>query len=87
VGVLSSRGGRVILLTTPYYSTGEQPDGQPWPEDEPSRVDKYNALLREVASENPTKVFVLDLNSIVDPDAHYHQPSAMSPCASQTEST
>jgi peptidoglycan/LPS O-acetylase OafA/YrhL len=73
VRVLSSGGGKVILLTTPYYSTGEQPDGQPWPEDDPSRVDRFNALLREVASENPTKVFVLDLNAIVDPGAGFQQ--------------
>ena len=32
VKTLTSRGGKVILLTTPYYSSGEQPNGLPWPE-------------------------------------------------------
>jgi hypothetical protein len=73
VKVLSSRGGKVILLTTPYYSTGEQPDGLPWPEDVPSRVDTYNAMLREVARENPANVFVLNLNAIVDPQGRFQE--------------
>ncbi len=73
VKVLSSRGGKVVLLSTPYYSTGEQPDGLVWPEDDPARVNEYNAMLREVASENPTKVFFLNFNAIADPHGHYQQ--------------
>jgi peptidoglycan/LPS O-acetylase OafA/YrhL len=73
VKVLSSRGGKVVLLSTPFYSTGEQPDGLSWQEDDPVRVDRYNAILREVASEHPTKVFFLNFNAIVDPNGHYQQ--------------
>ena len=71
VHVLTAEGGRVVFLTTPYYSTGEQPDGLPWPEDDPARVDEYNAMIRQVASENPGEVSVLDLNKIADPDGHF----------------
>ncbi len=71
VEVLSAGGGKVVLLTTPYYDTGEQPDGQPWPEDNPARVDEYNAMLRRVAAQHPGVVYVLDLNKIADPDGHF----------------
>jgi hypothetical protein len=73
VSVLTSRGGKVVLMTTPYYSTGEQPNGLPWPEDNPARVDQYNAMVRQVAAENNGKVFVLDLNKLVDPDGHFQE--------------
>ncbi len=71
VEVLSAGGGKVVFLTTPYYDTGEQPDGQPWPEDNPTRVDEYNAMLRHVAAQHPGVVYVLDLNKIADPDGHF----------------
>jgi peptidoglycan/LPS O-acetylase OafA/YrhL len=71
VEVLSAGGGKVVFLTTPYYDTGEQPNGQPWPEDDPARVDEYNAMLRQVAAQHPGVVYVLDLNKIADPDGHF----------------
>ncbi len=71
VEVLSAGGGKVVFLTTPYYDTGEQPDGQPWPEDDPARVDEYNAMLRRVASQHPGVVYVLNLNKIADPEGHF----------------
>ena len=66
VRVLTAAGGRVVFLTTPYFSTGEQPSGQAWPEDDPARVDAYNAMLRRVASMHPGVVSVFDLNGIMD---------------------
>ena len=33
VAILSSGGARVALFTAPYFRTGEQPDGSPWPQD------------------------------------------------------
>ena len=55
VQTLTSRGGKVILMTTPYYSTGEQPDGQPWPEDNPERVNLYNDMIRQAAANSPAR--------------------------------
>ena len=46
-------GGRVVLATTPYYRRGPAPGGGTWPEDEPARVDRFNALLREAAARHP----------------------------------
>ena len=44
VDVASSGGAPVVLFTAPCYDSGEQSDGAPWPEDQPARVDAYNAL-------------------------------------------
>jgi hypothetical protein len=71
VRVLSSHGGKVVFLTSPYYDSGTQPDGQLWPEDEPARVDVYNSLLRQVAADHPGVAYVIDLNQIADPNGHY----------------
>ena len=71
VAALSSTGARVVLATTPYYSSGETLNGGAWPEDAPWRVQRFNAMLRQVAAEHAGVVSVLDLNKIVDPEGHY----------------
>jgi peptidoglycan/LPS O-acetylase OafA/YrhL len=77
IDVLGSRGASVVLLTTPYYESGRQPDGAPWPEDEPSRVSIDNSIIRRVAGEAGTatggrkKVTVFDLGGLVSPGGHY----------------
>ena len=71
VRTLTSRGGRVLLLTSPYYMTGEQPDGDPWPEDNPQRVNELNAMLKSVAAGDPSQVAVFDLNQLVDPSGRF----------------
>ena len=69
--VLGSTGATVVLLTAPYYRQPEQTDGQPWPEDDPARVDAYNSLLRQVATPVHGRVVVADLGSRLDPGGHY----------------
>ncbi len=71
VKVLTTKGGKVVLLTSPYYDTGEQPNGAPWPEDDPARVQLFNSMLRQVAADFPGQVSVIDLNALVDPDGTY----------------
>jgi peptidoglycan/LPS O-acetylase OafA/YrhL len=71
VATLSSTGARVVLATTPYYSSGETLDGSPWPEDAPWRVKQFNVMLRHVAANHPGVVSVLDFNRIVDPQDRY----------------
>ena len=53
IAAAAATGGRVVLATTPYYRRGARPDGGTWPEDEPARVDRFNALLREAAARHP----------------------------------
>ncbi len=63
--VLGSRGATVVLLTSPYYSSGSMPSGGIWPEDQTSRVDIDNSTMRTVADSIGGRVFVYDLNLVV----------------------
>ena len=49
IDVLGSRGAHVVLLTSPFYDTGLQPSGLPWPEDDPSRVVTDNQIIESMA--------------------------------------
>ena len=71
VDVVSARGGRVALVTSPYYKRGEQPNGEPWPQDDPARVNRWNALLREVAARRPGSVVVIDLGAHLSPGGKF----------------
>jgi peptidoglycan/LPS O-acetylase OafA/YrhL len=71
VNVATSQGARMVMLTAPCYDSGEQPNGQPWPEDQLARVLAYNKLVREVVSANPEKTSLLDLYSMVCPGGHF----------------
>jgi hypothetical protein len=44
--VLGATGARLVVATEPYNRRGEQPDGSLYPEDQPDRVTRWNALLR-----------------------------------------
>jgi hypothetical protein len=68
IHIAGSRGARVVLLTAPYTHRAERPDGGLYSEDQPSRVDAWNVLLRKVAAENPSQATVLDLNKRACPD-------------------
>jgi peptidoglycan/LPS O-acetylase OafA/YrhL len=50
ISVLGSRGAHVVLLTSPYYDTGLQPSGAPWPEDDPARVNVDNQIIESMAT-------------------------------------
>jgi lysophospholipase L1-like esterase len=71
VSIASSRGARVVLFTAPCYASGEQPDGTPWPEDQPARVQAYNSIVRQVGAANPATTTVFDLYSLVCPHGQY----------------
>jgi peptidoglycan/LPS O-acetylase OafA/YrhL/lysophospholipase L1-like esterase len=73
INALRSTGAAVVLLTAVYYQQPEQADGSTWPEDDPQRVDRYNALLRQAAAEAGSGVTVADLNAHLDPGGHYVQ--------------
>jgi peptidoglycan/LPS O-acetylase OafA/YrhL len=63
VDVLGAGEATVAMTTAPYFLRGERPDGGRWPEDDPARVDRFNAIVRNVASRHPGEVAVLDLNA------------------------
>ncbi|KUI44058.1 hypothetical protein AU197_21440 [Mycobacterium sp. IS-1590] len=68
--ILSSTGARVVVTTEPYNRRAEKRDGSLYPEDDPDRVDDWNALLRS-AVKYRTNVTVLDLNRKLGPNGGY----------------
>ena len=71
VTLATNAGSHVVLLTAPYFQSGEQPDGQPLPEDQPRRVDIYNRLVAEVAASNAHSTELVDLHALVSPGGHF----------------
>ncbi len=71
VQIATAKGALMVFMTKPCQSTGEQPDGAPWPQDSAARQAAYNDLLRKVAARHPDQVYVQDLNSYVCPGGTY----------------
>ncbi|HEY5385469.1 MAG TPA: acyltransferase family protein, partial [Acidimicrobiales bacterium] len=71
VQIATDHGALMIFETKPCQSTGEQPNGQPWPQDSAARQEAYNGLLQKVAAQHPGQVYVQDLNSYVCPGGNY----------------
>jgi len=72
VAVAGSGGARVVLMTAPCYDSGEQPDGQAWPEDSRQRLSVYNSLVRHVAAQVPGTT-LLDFNAMACPGGRYEE--------------
>ena len=69
--LVASTGAHMVFLTAPCTDEGEQPDGAPWPEDNPARLAVYNRLVREVAADHPTTDSVVDLNAVACPQGKF----------------
>jgi len=67
VQVGTSTGALMVLMTSPCFDSGEQDNGQPWPEDSAVRLAQYNAMVREVAAEHPATVQVDDFGAQLCP--------------------
>jgi peptidoglycan/LPS O-acetylase OafA/YrhL len=70
ITLLGSTGARVVVATEPYNRGGEQPDGSLYPEDNPSRVNVWNRLVRAEAAKHPG-TRVLDLNRKLCPNGRF----------------
>ena len=69
--MFTAAGANVVFLTAPCVDEQTQPDGQPWPENDPARLAAYNALVRTVADEHPRTDSVVDLDASVCPKGVY----------------
>ena len=69
--LVTAAGAHMVFLTAPCTDEGEQPDGDPWPEDNPARLAVYNKLVREVAAEHPTTDSAVDLFSAACPGGKF----------------
>jgi lysophospholipase L1-like esterase len=67
----TAAGANVVFLTAPCVDEPNQPDGQPWPENDPARLAAYNALVAKVAAEHPRTDSVVDLGALVCPKGVY----------------
>jgi hypothetical protein len=72
VHLAGAGGAHVVLLTAPCYDSGEQPNGDPWPEDSQARLAIYNGLVRQVASSTPG-TSLIDFNAMACPGGQYEQ--------------
>ncbi len=72
VQVAGSGGAKVVLMTAPCYDTGEQPDGQPWPEDSAARLAIYNGIVRHVVATTP-RASLLNFNAMACQGGHYEE--------------
>jgi peptidoglycan/LPS O-acetylase OafA/YrhL/lysophospholipase L1-like esterase len=72
VQLAGSGGAHVILMTAPCYDTGEQPNGDPWPEDSPARLSIYNNLVGQVAATSPD-ASLINFNALACPGGHYEE--------------
>jgi peptidoglycan/LPS O-acetylase OafA/YrhL len=71
VAVGTSTGARMVLMTAPCFSSGEQLDGAPFPADDPRRVAAYNRLVDQVGAEHPGTVTVQDLDAMACPGGRF----------------
>jgi peptidoglycan/LPS O-acetylase OafA/YrhL len=71
VQVGTSTGALMVLMTSPCFNSGEQDNGQPWPEDSSTRLAEYNAMVGQVAAEHPTTVQLDDFGSQLCPGGVY----------------
>ena len=71
--LLASRGSKVVILTTPFFYRPELvgQTGHDWPEYEPWRVDRINALYRDFLVAHPGRYTLIDLNRYVSPGGKY----------------
>jgi peptidoglycan/LPS O-acetylase OafA/YrhL len=72
VRLAGSGGATVVLMTAPCYDTGEQPDGQPWPEDSQARLAIYNHIVGDVAASIPG-TSLLNFNAMACPGGRYEE--------------
>ena len=72
ITIFTEHGAHVVLYTQACASSGTQADGQPFPEDSPTRLAIYNNIVREVAAAHKSNVSVFDLGRLVCPRGIFH---------------
>jgi len=72
IRTLSSRGARVMVLTTPVFEPGEAANGSMYPETDPARIAQFNDILRAAVARRSTVASLFDLNAVLSPGGTYH---------------
>ena len=63
IDLLSSQGATVAWVLSPYIEPGLDRQGGPWPEGAHQRMDRLNAIIREVVSTRWDRATVVDLQA------------------------
>jgi peptidoglycan/LPS O-acetylase OafA/YrhL len=71
IDAAGSTGARVLVMTSPHFLGVERPDGGRWPENDPQRVDAFNALVRAAVARHGRRVSLFDLDAHADPSGQY----------------
>jgi len=71
IDAAGSTGARVVVMTSPHFAGVERPDGGRWPEDDPTRVDLFNSLVRAAVARHGPRVTLFNLAAIAEPAGHY----------------
>jgi hypothetical protein len=70
--LMAADGRKVLLLSIPYTSPPNEPDGSPAPAADPARHSLMNSMLEAAARRHPSTVSVLDIDQTVSPGNHYN---------------
>jgi peptidoglycan/LPS O-acetylase OafA/YrhL len=74
VDVLSSKGAKVVLFTMPDIDAADEaPGSAAYPENDQSRVTKWNQIVSSVARHRAKVVTLIDLNKKLDPHGHFQE--------------
>ena len=71
IGILSSKGARVALLSPPCFGAPDTANGDPYPADSPFRLARFHQLLVQAAERSHGVAEVIDLNPILCPNGHF----------------
>jgi hypothetical protein len=69
--LVAATGANMVFMTAPCIDEAKQPNGTPWPENQPARLAEYNKLVGQVAAENPTTDSVVNLDGVVCPHGKF----------------
>ncbi|MEZ5141943.1 MAG: acyltransferase family protein [Acidimicrobiales bacterium] len=65
--VLTRTGKPLVLLTTPHFERNDGVSPEEWTQNDRSRTDHFNEVLRRVAAANPDKVRIVDFGGWLCP--------------------
>ncbi len=69
--LVTGTGARMVFLTAPCTDEGEQPDGAPWPEDNPARLAVSTSWCGRWRRSTPQTDSVVDLNAAACPGGKF----------------
>jgi hypothetical protein len=73
IKILTSNGSKLVILNSPYFFHGFQPNFSLWPQDDPVRVNTLNSIENNIAKEFPNTVRVIPFGQHISPGNEYQR--------------